>query len=113
MSEQHIICFKLVSLRVSFTEHVKLTKLLHDQLMSLHAQCQQGPSNVSAWMSSGVTEQQCAQTCQHIKLVALRILFKDSRQLPPLAYDLHVSVHAQCQPCMPPSAMQLMFGHKT
>ena len=62
----HIICFKLVPLQIVFTDLAKHTALLHDRRTSLHAQCQQGPSKVSAWVSNAVHVRQCAQTCmQH------------------------------------------------
>ena len=32
----------------------------------MHITCFKGPSNVSAWMSNAVSERQCAQTCMHI-----------------------------------------------
>ena len=54
------------------------------------AQCQQGLSNVSAWMSNAVSERQCAQTCMHItcfNVVAQKTLFTDSVQLTGLLHD--------------------------
>ena len=99
MTCMHFICFKLLALNLLVTDSVQLTALLHDPLTSLHAQCQQGPSNVSAWMSNAVCEQQCAQTCMHFicfKLPALNFLLTDPVKLTEILHDRHISLLAQC-----------------
>ena len=42
----HSICFKLEAMQIVFTDAVKLNALLQKLVTSLHAQCQQGHSNV-------------------------------------------------------------------
>ena len=96
----HSICFKLEAMQIVFTDAVKLTALLHELLTSLHAQCQQGHGNVSAWTSSAVCERQWAETCMHsicFKLEAMQIVFTDAVKLTALLHELLTSLHAQCQ----------------